>query len=122
MCHGIQDSVPMSTAVMQEGLPASYACNATNMSMSMLPKRLLLTDQLQVLAGDRSLLEEAINDVDCEEKCIWQQLELLVDLHKPVNQNRPHLCIDVRLLQAESIINVMQGQKAVQLLTINNQL
>ena len=79
-----------------------------NMSGSTLPKSMetvVSTYQLQVLASDRSLLEKAVNDVDCEEQRVWQQLEFLVDLHKPVNENRPHLCIDVSLLQAETTIN-----------------
>ena len=64
-----------------------------------------LTHQLQILAGDRLFLKKAINNVYSEEKRVWQQLELLVDLHKPVNENSTHLCIDVSLLQAQCIIS-----------------
>lgn len=93
---------------MVENLHVLHAHNALNISGSTLPKSIetvLLTYQLQVLASDRSLLEKAINDVDCEEQCVWQQLEFLVDLHEPVNENGPHLCVDVSLLQAETTIN-----------------
>ena len=58
--------------------------------------------QLEILASDWFPLQEAVDDVDGEEKCVWQQLELLVDLHQPVNENCPHLGIDVSLLQTPS--------------------
>ncbi len=58
--------------------------------------------QLQVFASDLLLLQEAVNDVDGEEQGVWQQLELLVDLHQPVNQDGPHLGVDISLLQTPS--------------------
>ena len=67
--------------------------------------------QLKVFPGDRLLLQEAINDIDGEKEGVWQKLELLVDLHEPVDQNSPHLGIDISLLH----IQKQRGQSKPQL-------
>lgn len=40
-----------------------------------------------------------VDDVDREEKCLRPQLEVIMDLDKPINERRPDCLIDLLLLQ-----------------------
>eukprot|EP00964_Phaeocystis_antarctica_P081025 scaffold50644_cov69-Phaeocystis_antarctica.AAC.3 len=54
-------------------------------------------DELQLVAHDLLLLEEAVDQVDRQVQHLRHQLELEVHLHQPVDQDRAHLRVDVDL-------------------------
>ena len=59
------------------------------------------TDELQLVARNRLLLEESVDQVGGEVEGLRHELEFEVDLNEPVDQNRTHLLVNVRLLRHE---------------------
>jgi hypothetical protein len=55
------------------------------------------TDQLQLGTRDLLELEVAINEVDRQVQSLRHELELQVDLNQPVDEDRTHTLVDVRL-------------------------
>mmetsp|Transcript_2532 Transcript_2532/g.5269 ORF Transcript_2532/g.5269 Transcript_2532/m.5269 type:complete len:458 (-) Transcript_2532:114-1487(-) len=55
-------------------------------------------NELQILAADRVLGEETINQVGGQEERLGHKLELKVNLHEPVDEDGAHLVVDVSLL------------------------
>jgi len=55
---------------------------------------------LVLTARHNSLLTVAVNQVDCDEECLREKLELEVHLDKPVHENATHalsdFCLDLR--------------------------
>mmetsp|Transcript_135473 Transcript_135473/g.289740 ORF Transcript_135473/g.289740 Transcript_135473/m.289740 type:complete len:232 (+) Transcript_135473:371-1066(+) len=56
------------------------------------------THELKALPHHRHLREIAVDEVDREEEGLGPQLVLHVNLHKPIDEDRAHLRIDVLLL------------------------
>jgi hypothetical protein len=54
-------------------------------------------NQLKFRPGDLRTLEVTINEIDRQVERLRDELELQVDFHQPVDQDRTHLLVDVRL-------------------------
>lgn len=55
-------------------------------------------DELEFGEGDNARGEEAVNDVDREEKGLWEKTEAHVDLDEPVSKDAAHLPCEVLLV------------------------
>lgn len=64
-------------------------------------------DQLQLSSGHHDLLKVAVDEVHRQEEGLMVHLELGVDIHQPVDQDGPHLLVDV-LLQTLEVVALAQ--------------
>lgn len=55
------------------------------------------SDELKLVALNRAQRQEAINNIDREEKSLLVKLELEVNLNEPVDEDLAHLGVDVGL-------------------------
>jgi hypothetical protein len=59
--------------------------------------------QLVLPTCNKTVLEETINQIDCNEQGLWQQLELKVDFDEPAMQDATHFLCDFCLERGDAL-------------------